>query len=148
MSSLPFCSLLLLSTSSQLGIPSLAISAASGASALALPVSFNNPLCLLVILSLVSLSLLSDSFLSSVVPSDFGLAVNEHMERPVTRLGTLDYMAPEVLVCPDKHHPGGNKDREDLWYTCSVDSWAVGVLAYELAIGRPPFGMVSSTVAG
>jgi serine/threonine protein kinase len=28
--------------------------------------------------------------------TDFGLAVNGAMERPVTRLGTLDYMAPEV----------------------------------------------------
>ena len=27
---------------------------------------------------------------------DFGLAVNVMQERPVTRLGTLDYMAPEV----------------------------------------------------
>jgi len=27
---------------------------------------------------------------------DFGLAVNHLLERPVTRLGTLDYMAPEV----------------------------------------------------
>jgi aurora kinase len=33
--------------------------------------------------------------------TDFGLAVNVAMERPVTRLGTLDYMAPEVraLAC-------------------------------------------------
>jgi serine/threonine protein kinase len=28
--------------------------------------------------------------------ADFGLAVNANEERPVTRLGTLDYMAPEV----------------------------------------------------
>lgn len=29
-------------------------------------------------------------------PPDFGLAVNHLLERPVTRLGTLDYMSPEV----------------------------------------------------
>jgi serine/threonine protein kinase len=31
--------------------------------------------------------------------ADFGLAVNHLLERPVTRLGTLDYMAPEVWGC-------------------------------------------------
>lgn len=29
--------------------------------------------------------------------TDFGLAVDARAERPVTRLGTLDYMSPEVL---------------------------------------------------
>ncbi|GFR49704.1 hypothetical protein Agub_g11855 [Astrephomene gubernaculifera] len=73
--------------------------------------------------------------------TDFGLAINATTERPVTRLGTLDYMAPEVLRCPDKHAPEDNKDRVDLEYDTSVDAWAMGVLAYELVVGRPPFGM-------
>jgi serine/threonine protein kinase len=50
--------------------------------------------------------------------------------------GTLDYMAPEVLRCPLKRHPGNNKDRADLHYATAVDAWAVGVLAYELLTGR------------
>ena len=76
--------------------------------------------------------------------SDFGLAMNLSEERAVTRLGTLDYMAPEVLRCPDKYLPGDNKERADLAYNEAVDSWAMGVLAYELIVGRPPFGMVSA----
>lgn len=50
--------------------------------------------------------------------------------------GTLDYMAPEVLRCPLKRHPGDNKDRPELHYATAVDAWAVGVLAYELLTGR------------
>lgn len=53
--------------------------------------------------------------------------------------GTLDYMSPEVLRCPDKRLPSDNKEREDLWYTSLVDVWATGVLAYEMLVGIAPF---------
>eukprot|EP00955_Chlamydomonas_euryale_P080748 363466-Chlamydomonas_euryale.AAC.6 len=33
---------------------------------------------------------------------DFGLAIDLREERAVTRAGTLEYMAPEVLNCPFK----------------------------------------------
>ena len=46
---------------------------------------------------------------------------------------------PAVLECPFKSRPIDNKDNERLHYTAAVDSWAVGVLAYELLVGRPPF---------
>lgn len=71
--------------------------------------------------------------------ADFGLAIDLREERAVTRAGTLDYMAPEVLKCPFKSKPEENKDRTDLHYSHTVDSWAVGVLTYELLVGFPPF---------
>jgi len=71
--------------------------------------------------------------------ADFGLCIDTGVERPVTRLGTLDYMAPEVLLCPDKALPEDNKNLVDVAYAAEVDSWACGVLAYELLVGAPPF---------
>ncbi|PSC70705.1 aurora other [Micractinium conductrix] len=71
--------------------------------------------------------------------ADFGLSINWGEERPVTRAGTLDYMSPEVLACPEKSRPEENKERLELGYTDAVDVWAVGVLAYELLVGKPPF---------
>lgn len=40
----------------------------------------------------------SSGSLGCVRLADFGLSIDEGAERPVTRAGTLDYMAPEVLV--------------------------------------------------
>lgn len=31
---------------------------------------------------------------------DFGLAIDTSREKPISRVGTLDYMAPEVLMMP------------------------------------------------
>lgn len=71
--------------------------------------------------------------------ADFGLAIDLNEERAVTRAGTLDYMAPEVLRCPPKNLPQENKHLSQLFYNNSVDAWAVGVFAYELIVGYPPF---------
>lgn len=71
--------------------------------------------------------------------ADFGLCLSLREERAVTRAGTLDYMAPELLKCPTKDHPDDNKDRTDLCYNTSVDIWSAGILAYELINGAPPY---------
>lgn len=62
--------------------------------------------------------------------SDFGLAINAREERPVTRAGTLDYMSPEVLKCPDKRLPEENKN------SALVDGY--GEKARVAHLPRPP----------
>jgi aurora kinase len=64
-------------------------------------------------------------------------------------------MAPEVLInpCTRLEEQNATQDQLDVRkivpYTCKVDVWATGVLAYELAVGRPPFEVEkeSQTVA-
>ena len=76
----------------------------------------------------------------SVKLADFGLAINLREEpTAVTRAGTPDYMAPEVLRCPIKNAPAENKHRTDLAYSQSADFWSLAVLAFETVNGRPPF---------
>lgn len=59
--------------------------------------------------------------------------------------GTLDYMAPEVLINPCTRLEEQEATMEQLSvrnivpYNSKVDVWATGVLAFELVTGRPPF---------
>ncbi|KXZ42683.1 hypothetical protein GPECTOR_124g483 [Gonium pectorale] len=59
--------------------------------------------------------LLTNSF--QVKIADFGLSIDSKQEIANTRLGTIDYLAPEILDCPVKQHPEDHKDRPDTGYT-------------------------------
>uniref|UniRef100_A0A7R9V348 Protein kinase domain-containing protein n=1 Tax=Chlamydomonas euryale TaxID=1486919 RepID=A0A7R9V348_9CHLO len=69
---------------------------------------------------------------------DFGLVVHKVHDSLEDRVGTLDYMAPEVLAMPSE------SSRKDI-YNEKVDVWAMGVLLYELLVGKPPFEVDDAT---
>jgi serine/threonine protein kinase len=64
--------------------------------------------------------------------TDFGL-IKENMSSDSTTssfCGTPEYLAPEVIV--------GDKKNPSL-YGKDVDWWALGILMFEMLVGRPPF---------
>lgn len=56
--------------------------------------------------------------------ADFGWSVSEGIKR-TTFCGTLDYVPPEMALGKD--------------YDLKSDNWAIGILTYELLVGKPPF---------
>ena len=58
--------------------------------------------------------------------TDFGMAkILQKDEQTKTKVGTRDYVAPEVLTG---------------WgYSFPVDWWTLGILTYEMVVGFPPF---------
>uniref|UniRef100_A0AC35TNR0 Aurora kinase n=1 Tax=Rhabditophanes sp. KR3021 TaxID=114890 RepID=A0AC35TNR0_9BILA len=66
--------------------------------------------------------------------ADFGWSVYTPDSRRQTVCGTLDYLPPEMI---------GGKDKGTYDYT--VDNWAVGVLLYEMLVGKPPFEQEDQT---
>ncbi|CAI6370391.1 unnamed protein product [Macrosiphum euphorbiae] len=59
--------------------------------------------------------------------ADFGLSVHSKaIIKRTTQCGTLDYMPPEIVSANS--------------YDKSFDVWSVGVLLYEILVGKLPFG--------
>lgn len=63
--------------------------------------------------------------------ADFGWSVHAPSSRRRTLCGTLDYLPPEMIE-------GKEHDQ-------NVDIWSLGVLLYELLVGRPPFEAEGNT---
>lgn len=59
---------------------------------------------------------------------DFGFSINSYEERPKSIVGTLEYMAPELLT-----------GKPDIIFDEKIDVWAIGVLTYECIAGVSPF---------
>jgi serine/threonine protein kinase len=59
---------------------------------------------------------------------DFGLSekINDNNDKLKALSGTPNYIAPEILTCKEGH-------------SFEVDIWAIGVIAYTLIVGVPPF---------
>jgi len=69
--------------------------------------------------------------------ADFGYSIHSVSGFRSTVCGTLDYLSPEVALMLMK--PGRHKD----YYAKAVDQWSLGVLTYELLVGKAPFEMKS-----
>ena len=72
-------------------------------------------------------------FHSEIKLADFGYSVHSESGFRSTVCGTLDYLSPEVAVMLLK--PGKSQE----FYTKAIDQWSLGVLIYELLVGKPPF---------
>ena len=70
--------------------------------------------------------------------TDFGFAVHYRTNRCVTRLGTTDYMAPEIVRC-DKARRDALRAVDRSGYGPEIDCWAIGILAFECLVGCAPF---------
>eukprot|EP00899_Mesostigma_viride_P005346 jgi/Mesvir1/14812/Mv05447-RA.2 len=75
---------------------------------------------------------------------DFGLGVTSEEHERMQRVGTLDYMAPEVLIGPTFRRSVDSAAPGPAPYTHKVDTWAVGILAYEMLMGHAPFEVTNS----
>ncbi len=78
-----------------------------------------------------------------MVSGQSGLVHSQSLTSPAPplppRLSPRLPQAPEVERCPLKAQPDDNKDNPSLAYTTAADIWSVGVLAFEMLCGFPPF---------
>ena len=74
-------------------------------------------------------------FNSEIKLADFGYSVHNESGFRSTVCGTLDYLSPEVAVMVLKL----GKSQE--FYIKAIYQWSLGVLTYELLVGKPPFEM-------
>ena len=77
-------------------------------------------------------------FHNEIKLADFGYSVHSESGFRSTVCGTLDYLSPEVAIMLLK--PGKTQE----YYTKAIDQWSLGVLTYELLVGKPPFEMKSA----
>lgn len=70
--------------------------------------------------------------MGNIKVGDFGFAteLGLHEDRKKTVCGTPNYIAPEILMAERAPHIG---------YSFEADLWSVGVVAYTLVVGTPPF---------
>ena len=77
--------------------------------------------------------------------TDFGFAIHADARWPLARVGTTDFMAPEMIMIMDSGEVGERVFRDKYpkasrpAYGASADVWAMGVLVYELVTRSPPF---------
>lgn len=70
--------------------------------------------------------LLNEGNVKKICLADLGWACKFNQDRRTTMCGTLDYLPPEMV-------------RSQEYDASKVDVWALGILLYELLIGKPPF---------
>jgi len=82
-----------------------------------------------------------------VVLGDFGLAINRVCERPVSRVGTAGFIAPEVLAQPSAEEAAELPKGWIPTYDEKVDIWSLGALLVEALTGHVPFAHANPDVA-